>query len=498
MKKTLLYIAAGLLLTGCNLDINDDPNYPSSSSVTSDLVFPSAENYIADCLGDQMFNYGGFFAQYFEQAPTSNQYNDLAELNIDEGKDLFNRCYRNLYAGALTDIKTIMDGTTNTADLFACTVLRAQAFQLLVDNMSDAPYTEALQGSSNTNPMWDDGQTIFEGILAELDEAEANLSASDVMTVTDPMLNQDVKQWKGYANALRLRIYLRMIDGGINASEYTSKVKTLVSEGNFFDGDVTWDVYSNASGQYNPWYDSYYSLGAANHCASYPIISYMSQTSDPRISYAFSLRAKDNTYVGQLPGCRTLMGDWLGISSGYNEDYVSMINYSVAAAMPIYMFTQSELQFLIAEVQLRFNNNDTAAKAAYEAGVTEDFTSRGVEGISAFLAASRTGWDRQSTTTDKLNLIYMQKWVALLYRDHMEAWSEIRRTDIPALSSASAKTIYNDPSAYTAGDMIEPGVNYINAGGLAKRVPYPSTARSLNKNTPTAKLLSDRVFWDVK
>lgn len=498
MKKTILYIAAGLLLTGCNLDINDDPNYPSSSSVTSDLVFPSAENYIADCIGDQMFNYGGFFAQYFEQAPTANQYNDLAELNIDEGKDLFNRCYRNLYAGALTDIKTIMEETSSTADLFACTVLRAQAFQLLVDNMSDAPYTEALQGSANTNPMWDDGQTIFEGILAELDEAEANLSSSDVMTVTDPMLSQDINQWKGYANALRLRIYLRMIDGGINASEYTSKVKALVNESNFFDGDVTWDVYSNASGQYNPWYDSYYSLGTSNHCASYPIVSYMSLTSDPRISYAFSPRAKDDTYVGQLPGCKTLIGEWMGIGSGYNEDYVSMINYSPATSMPVYMFTQSELQFLIAEVELRFNNNDSAAKTAYEAGVTEDFTSRGADGASSFLSSVRTGWDNQSTTTDKLNLIYMQKWVALFYRDHMEAWSEIRRTDVPALSSASAQAIYNDPSAYSAGDMIEPGVNYINAGGLAKRVPYPSTARSLNKNTPTAKLLSDRVFWDAK
>ena len=30
---------------------------------------------------------------------------------------------------------------------------------------------------------------------------------------------------------------------------------------------------------------------------------------------------------------------------------------------------------------------------------------------------------------DKLELIYMQKWVALFYMDHIEAWSEIRFTD---------------------------------------------------------------------
>ena len=86
MKKIfLLMLAAGMMaLTSCDLDINENPNFPSSSSITADLMFPAVENSIADVLGDQMFNYGGYFAQYFEQAPTANQYNTLAELNIDE------------------------------------------------------------------------------------------------------------------------------------------------------------------------------------------------------------------------------------------------------------------------------------------------------------------------------------------------------------------------------------------------------------------------------
>ena len=495
MKKLFLYITAGALaLTSCDLDINDDPNYPADSDVTADLLFPSVENYIADCVGDQMFNYGGFFAQYFEQAPTANQYNTLAELNLDEGSDLFVRCYRNLYAGALTDVKEILAKTDTPSDVFACTVMRAQAFQLLVDNLSDAPYTEALLGNENAQPKWDDGKTIYEGVLAELDAAEAKLS-NDEMTLTDPMLDGDLSQWRGYANALRLRMYLRLIDGG--SSEYTSKVKALVANpDNFFTGDVAWDVYSNASGQYNPWYDGYYSLGTINHCASYPIISYMNATADPRIGYAFDKSAETKDYEGQLPGAKTTTGDWLGISSGYNNDYVSLVNYKVTRAMPVYLFTQSELQFLIAEVQLRFNNNDAAAKEAYEAGVKADFASKGAEDADAFLAASKTSWKGDANA--KLELIYKQKWVALFMRDHMEAWSEIRRTDVPALSNASAADIFENPAVYNPGDMIEPAVNYIVAGGLAKRVPYPSIARSLNPNTPTAKLLSDRVFWDVK
>lgn len=498
MKKIFLYMtAATLAITACDLDINEDPNYPSEDSITPDLVFPSVENYIADCVGDQMFNYAGFFAQYFEQAPTANQYNILAELNVNEGSDLFSQCYRNLFAGALTDILDIQEKTTNKSDLFACAVMRTQAFQLLIDNMSDAPYAEALQASGNAMPKWDDGQTVYEGVLAELDQAEADLDG-EAMTLTDPMLNKSVSLWKGYANALRLRMYLRLIDGGIDASGYTAKAKALVAKDEFFLGDVAWDVYSNASGQYNPWYGGYYSLGTNNHCAAYPIVSYMRLTADPRIGYALNPVAGTSDYVGQLPGAKTLTGSWMGIGSAYNNNYVSLVNYDITAAMPIYLFTQSELQFLIAEVELRFNNNAAAAKQAYEAAVRADFESKGAEGVDVFLGANRTAWDKQADNSARLNLIYKQKWVAFFMRNHMEAWSEIRRTDVPALSSASAAAIFADASVYTPGDMINPAVNNIVGGGLAKRVPYPSTARSLNDNTPAVKTLADRVFWDAK
>ena len=499
MKKIYLLAAAGLMmLSSCDLDINENPNSPSNSDVTADLVFPAIENSIATAVGDQMFNSAGFFAQYWDQMPTANQYNDLAELHLDEGSDLFRRCYQNLFAQALEDVEDVLSKTDNTSDVFAAKVLRAQAFQLLVDNMDQCPYTEALQGSANAMPKWDEGKTVYLGVLSELDEAEANLKG-EPMTVTDPLLEKNINQWKGYANALRLRMYMRLIDGG--ASEFASKAQALVNAGNFFSGDVAWNVYSDAQGQRNPWGAIFYEgtlAGTKNLCAAYPLVTYYQATSDPRIAYGLEISTKYNDYVGQLPGSKTLTGDWLGIGSGYNDTYVSNINRVPAKAMPIYLFTQSELQFLIAEVQARFNGNDAAAQAAYEAGVKADFNSRGIAGADEFLAANKTNWSAQASDADKLKLLYMQKWVAFFYRNHMEAWSEARRTDVPALSSASAKDIFDDSTIYTAGDFVNPGVNFITGGGLAKRVPYPSNARRYNKNTPAVKLLSDRVFWDVK
>jgi len=493
MKKSFLYIAASLLLlTGCNLDINENPNYPSSSDVTADLIFPSVENAIADVVGDQMFNYAGFFAQYFEQKPSANQYNDLAELNINESSNLFDRCYRLLYAGALQDVKEIMSRDISEGDAFICTVMRAYAYQLLVDNLDQCPYTEALQGSSNNMPAWDAGKDVYVGVLAEMDAAEAALTdGTKTITLTDPMLNKDIDAWIVFANQLRLRMYMRLYDSGDNSyqDKAIAVAKKLAASG--FD-DVAWDVYSNAEGQYNPWYDTYFNL-TNNHVGASPLIDYMNSMNDPRVGYAFYTTANDESvYEGQVPGSKTLLPTWLGVTSSQVSNYVSHVNYEVMKSAPIYLMTASETYFLLAEVAQRFGASvGITASDAYEEGVAADPKWSSTSDIMAFLG----GTGAWSNASDKLDLIYRQKWVALFMVDHMEGWTEARRTDVPELTSLTGKQVFDNEDGYTPGDFIIPVVNY-SGGKLAKRVPYPADARSLNSNTPATKLISDPVFWD--
>ena len=66
MKKTIFYslLMAGLV-TSCDLDINDDPNYPANEQITPDLIFPSVEAGVAVAAGGYIHNYAGFFSQYF-------------------------------------------------------------------------------------------------------------------------------------------------------------------------------------------------------------------------------------------------------------------------------------------------------------------------------------------------------------------------------------------------------------------------------------------------
>lgn len=496
MKKYLLALSAvAVALTSCDLDINDDPNYPESSAITADLMFPSVQNAIMATSCDIMFNYAGFFAQYFEQMPEANQFNDIANYSITESSQTIDRAYSQIYARALQDVEDIKGKVSGKADLLAATAMRAFAFQLMVDNTSEAPYSEALKGSAIPQPKWDEGKDVYLGIIGELTAAIDEFKAApDVMTMTDIMFSKNTTQWLGYSNALLLRLYFRMYDAGM--TEYKEKIQALVAADEFFAGDATIDIFADQDGNRSPFYASYYALGTANHCAAYPIIAYLVSTADPRIEYCFSKTTADDSWVGQIPGAKALTKTWNG--GDWKNKNVSWVNYMLNSGKgnvrPAYMYTQANLQFLIAEAQLRFNNDASAAQAAYEAAIRADFAAKEIAGADAFLSAAGA-WP--AATADQLNKIYMQKWVALCYMDNMESWSEIRRTDVPKVSAKTGEQVFDDPTSYTPGELIIPAENGIEAGGLMKRMFYPQTARTLNENTPAAKTGDVPVWWDI-
>lgn len=486
MKKIIFVASLVVFLSGCNLDINTDPDHPST--VSSILILPSAENFIAQSAGNLMYNYAGFFAQYYEQMPEAGQYTEISEYSFKQSSQLIDRAYLDLYAGALMDLQQILnDNSVTTADKYVATVLRAYSFQLLVDNTSQTPYTEALHASQ---PKSDKGEDVYKGVLDEMDKAEAALSNSSI-TCNDLIFSKDLSQWKGFANALRLRMYLRFIDANVDTENYTSKLKTLVNAGNFFTGDVEYAPFSDEEDKRNPWYTTNSIKLASNHCASYPIVSYLLATKDPRIAYDFKKATATDSYAGELPGSRTEL-----TNEKKNKDY-SALNYY--PTKPVYFFTQSELQFMLAESYIRFFDNDAKAKSAYEAGIDADFLARDIDNPSQMYGTNGpVAWSTATTNPEKLELIYMQKWVALCYMDHMEAWSEIRRTDCPSWSSKTATKIYADPTIYTAGQLIVPMRNSLDGTNVVKRMWFCQTAKNLNPNTPDPVPVTTPVWWDIK
>jgi hypothetical protein len=128
----------------------------------------------------------------------------------------------------------------------------------------------------------------------------------------------------------------------------------------------------------------------------------------------------------------------LGTSIGYDEK------------APLFVMTHDEVQFIIAEHQLR-KGNDVAAANAYKAGVESSFERWGLpDGSSAFPTWGKTSKTKSivgvpvdyaaymadplvtwgGTTAQKFQKINEQKWAAM-FGEGVQAYSEVRRTGFP-------------------------------------------------------------------
>ena len=482
MKRILIILTIlSTTLVSCEnwLDVNDDPNVPTA--VTTELVLPAAEASIAVQVGGMLFNTGGFYAQYWSQAPEANQYNNLDKFDVKT--DFLDNVYTELYAGALNDLEYVRKTSMENAEwgnYLAATVLRCYTYQLLVDLIDKVPYNEALQGTDILNPVFDDGKVVYDGLITEIDDALGRVTGSEVVASTDMLLGADMGEWIGFANALKLKIYMRQSE---TASNHSAEVKALIDAENFMSTDVMFASFSDEQNKRNSWYDTDVDrLGGVNHVATKNIISYMSLKSDPRLSAIWKKATGSEEYNGNYPAGKTIPGI-------KNEDFSFP---KVGATQPVYLYTMSELYLFIAEAELRYNNDATAAKAAYESAIDASLALHGIETPGSDLYGAGKPLEFDGTHKQ----IMMQKWTALALVNNIEAWFEIKRTEYPSITSASASAIMGDPSLYVAGDRIKPYENTLGDGKWLTRFFYPDAAVSGNVNTPTQPDLTDKVWWD--
>ncbi|HEX5026398.1 MAG TPA: SusD/RagB family nutrient-binding outer membrane lipoprotein [Agriterribacter sp.] len=96
-------------------------------------------------------------------------------------------------------------------------VMKSLMFGLITDLWGDAPYSQALKGAEGgieaTFPVFDSQQSIYEGILADLEEANTFLSENQFNSAVgsaDLYYNGDANKWRKFANSLALRYYMRI------------------------------------------------------------------------------------------------------------------------------------------------------------------------------------------------------------------------------------------------------------------------------------------------
>lgn len=483
MKKIFITIITIAFLSSCSdwLDVNTDPNVPTDMS--AELVLPAAEASIAVQVGGMLFNTGGFYAQYWSQAPEANQYNGLDKFDVKT--DFLDNVYTELYAGALNDLEYVRKSALDegkAGNYLVATVLRAYTFQLLSDLIDKAPYTEALNGTAILSPRFDDGKVIYDGLIIELNEAldMVESSSNTAIASSDLLLGGELSEWIGFANAMKLKLYMRQSE---TSADYSTEIKALLDANEFMTMDVKFAAFSDEQNKRNSWYDTEVDrLGGINHVATRNIISFMSENTDPRISKIWKEATKNDKFEGNFPGGKTIPGI-------KNEDFSFPL---MSASTPIYLYTVTELQLFIAEAELRYNSDASAAEDAYKAAIDASLALHGIDDVSG---EDLYGDGKSYKFDGTLKQIGMQKWASLAMVNNIEAWFETKRTGFPVISAVSAAQIISDPTLYTPGDRIYPYENTLGTNVMLNRLYYPDIAVTRNQNAPAQAKLTDKVWW---
>lgn len=467
LYRTFVVAFLVLFTAQCTLideELLDSPNSVSPSAVNPDFLLNSiqveARNIYRTAAGvganlSRMRHLGGttFGNAYSPEsfsAVYSNAYSDLF-IDVQNLLPLVDNPERGLYFHA---------GIART--------LKAYTMLVMVDMFGDMPYSEALN-PTNFNPGLDDDAAIYAEAIAILDTAILNfqnqnrraLPANDFYFDAEVTTAADFQdRWVRVANTIKLKALLN--------TGNTSAINTLINDAAnslIVDAahDFTFDYstnFTNPDSRHPDFGNNYDDL--AN---SYMAVSYMNMllndknTMDPRMRYYFYRQTTEdptdvnlNTCINAFPGQHfdgddpfCLLGDgWWGrdylINDGIPPDQGLRTTFGVypvggqfdldqgesvdremalqgAGFEPILM--SSYTHFMIAEAQLRLNNDPAAARTFLESAIRESFTTVQAFGepvatpiveaqIEADIAALEAAQDSAATTEQIDNITALQ------------------------------------------------------------------------------------------
>jgi hypothetical protein len=480
--KALMLSAMVFLAFGCKktLDINVSPNNPLIETTTPEVLFPSAVMSTTGRVGGELTILGGIWAQYYTQANASNQYKTIDAYALTRN-DL-NGSYNELFSGALADYQLAITQAVAKSDWrynLMATVMKAYTYQVLVDLYDKVPYTEALKGIDNLQPKFDDGYTIYVGLLAEIDAALAkdysSLALSSEQKKTDFLFGGDMSLWTKFANTLKLKMYLRMVNA--KPAEAQAGIAKLYTDGaNFLTSSAGIATFDDTPDNSNPFYE--YNVRRLNTTtnlrASKTFTSWLTANNDPRVNY----------YFGTASPIPMNQGDYTATAT-QQPTYASATVFVQSAKDPVWFISAAESYLMQAEALERYFGGAGAA-AMYQNGVRAAFTQVGLAASvvpPAYLVYS-TG-----TFEQKLEQIVVQKWASFAGSHSLEGFFEQERTGYPKPSA-----VYSTDAGYIAGQWVY-SKNGVTSGLFPKRLVFPASSRDRNNNTPAEVPITTKVWW---
>jgi hypothetical protein len=445
----LASLALAVGVVACDNDrlptMNSDPNNPTSAPAGP--VFTRA---VAAAVG-RWFGAGydmrstELVAQHMAevQYPNEDQYNRL------QGGDTQGH-FNNAYVTELQDLsKVIAAGkAANDAGVWGpATIMQVWVFSYLTDTWGDIPYSEALQGDSTggtLTPKYDKQEDIYTSLFQRLTDAVAamrGVSGTSSLGSYDILYGGDLSKWAEFANSLRARLALRVVN--VAPSVTNAQLAAALSDPagviirNADNAELVWP----GDGTYdNPWADVLKTRDDLR--MSQTLMTIMAQANDPRIPIYAQPVLDSTRYPGGYGGMPNgLTQDsaqaWFNISSRPGVIFFpgrtlyGTFGDGSGLAMPSYLFTAAEMNFILAEAAERgLGGVSGSAASYYEAAIRASMEQWGVTdqaAINAFLNDPGIAYQGGQAG---LVQIAVQKWVAL-FGDGGQAWAEWRRTCQP-------------------------------------------------------------------
>ncbi len=550
IKKAIVALSFLPVLTSCGDfgDTNIDPEHLNAGNVPMTMTFTNAQHQALGSDWDVWRNGLIYLSQW-------NQHIAAGGWWWSYGINSYSNDYAASYwgsmlaaggRGAVRDIQTVIgawkEDATQEQNLQIARIVRAYIFHRLTDLHGDIPYSEAGQPELYSYPKYDTQESIYDDLLKELDEAQANLGSGIAsMGVQDLYYNGDVAKWKKFANSLMLRVAMRLSKvNAAKAKEYAAKAYSngvitstadngvLMHAGGVTTNDSS-EPYAKVLVHEDPGVafinKTFYDILANANDPRIPLImavypeDYATKDVDPAVA-ANSAPDKQKSLIGFF-STATTAGSSYSIQKYYPE-YTNEIlsdtdspNYFKKTHSqpnrstygdpegPTFIVTAAQTNLLLAEAAHR-GWISGSAKDFYEAGVRcamEQFATYPSKNAQSLYGTYLTDEaiaeyliNNPFDEAKALEQINTQYWITC-FCDEYETYANWRRSGYPELQD---RTSAHDNFA-----------NLNTIGGIVRRFPYPAGELQVNGENYQAALnrlglqtesqFNDtRVWWDVK
>jgi Starch-binding associating with outer membrane len=499
----ILPLCTLVLALSCSKQLNTnlhDTNGVAINALTGKDVFPQAlsttvQNKSGLNIGTptptDCYDYATQWMQYwarttsFAASGVQVEY-ETFDMNNSFGNGIWQSLYHNIY-----DYNFVLAHSTAHSILpGASMVMRAMLFQELVDQFGNIPFTQACQPAQTITPAYDSATTIYRTLVLQIDSAIQLIQASQSTPddQSDIMFNGSPTLWTEFANTIKLRILLRQVPKG-DQSYVSTNIGNIIAQGSGFlqagQDALVQPGYSDLSSfSQNPFWADYGFLPAAQGSAPSQnndyfvantfMINFLDSTADPRLGYFYTQDAA-GSYGGNE------FGNSIAPSSQLSSIGPGILQ---SPGMPALLFSASQSFFMQAEaVQRGLLSGDY--QSLYKQGVEESFRHLGVTGGTTaadnFIAGSTNGLVNIAVSSNPLQTILYQKWVAECELDGLEAYSDYRRTGFPSIPIPSYSAI---------------GIP------MPKRLLYPESeytqnAANVNAQHQSPSDLNTKIFWGL-